>query len=62
MYVGQGAWGKEGEGENPPPTRVSVLWSGRLGRAATQFPCGPGVGVWLWEATDPALRGGQGQS
>ena len=46
----------KGMGENLRPTRVSVLWAGRLYRTAR-----PWVGVWLWEATEPQpAEDGQG--
>ena len=53
-----GHGGIKGVGENPSPTRVPVLWAGRCrSTAGHMLSTQPQVGVWLWEAMDPA-RGG----
>ena len=41
--------GKRGVGENPHPSRVPVLWAGRVGMTAARFPHGQ-LGRWWTQA------------
>jgi hypothetical protein len=44
-----GCEGKRGVGENPHPSRVPVLWAGRVGMTAARFPHGQ-LGRWWTQA------------
>jgi hypothetical protein len=48
----------KGVEENQCPTRVPVLWVGRLGRTATCFPCGSGWVSGCEKPLDPSSAGG----